>query len=107
MIISFKKLREQGMSVIDIQVVLSSQGEYVSTRWIDVILKNHGREEPTFILTNDFESTAKQVITKYARMKVLKKSHNPIIMDAELFKSETKISWLNNYKLVFSIQNTT
>ncbi|MBI4649699.1 hypothetical protein HY745_00025 [Candidatus Desantisbacteria bacterium] len=26
------KLREQGMSVIDIQVVLSSQGEYVSTK---------------------------------------------------------------------------
>ncbi len=48
-----------------------------------------------------------EIKEKEIHIKMLKKSHNPIIMDAELFKSETKISWLNNYKLLFSIQNTT
>ena len=151
-----------------------------------VVFKGHGRESPTFILTNDFDLTTKQIITKYARrwlvekgisetisffhlnllsssivikvdfdltmtilahilykclaneligfeektakslyvdfvhngadieikkdvinIKLLKKSHNPIIMSSGLFKSEIKVPWLNNYKLTFSTQNTT
>ena len=151
-----------------------------------VVFKGHGRESPTFILTNDFDLTTKQIITKYARrwlvekgisetisffhlnllsssivikvdfdltmtilahtlykclankligfeektakslyvdfvhngadieikkdvinIKLLKKSHNPIIMPSGLFKSEIKVPWLNNYKLTFSTQNTT
>jgi hypothetical protein len=149
-------------------------------------MKNHGREEPTFILTNDFNLTKKQIITKYARrwlveqeiaeeldffhlnllsssivikvdfdlimtilantlykilarqlpgfekekaktlytnfihngadikiknneidIQVLKKSHNPIIMSSQIFRKPISISWLNNFKLLFSVQSTT
>jgi hypothetical protein len=151
-----------------------------------IVIKNHGREDPTFILTNDFDLTTKQVVTKYARrwlvekgisegisffhlnllsssivikvdfdltmtilaqtlykllanqlagfeketaksiyinfihngadieirkneihIKMLKKSHNPIIISSEIFKEGVKVPWLNNYELFFSTQNTT
>lgn len=150
-----------------------------------IVMKNHGRREYAFILTNDFSSTAKQIIMKYARrwlvekgiseqidffhlnllsssiiikvdfdltmtilastlyrmlaselsgyeketaksiylnfihngadieikenkinVKLLKKSHNPIIMESKIFKSETNIPWLNNFSVKFSTQNT-
>lgn len=151
-----------------------------------IVIKNHGREEPTFILTNDFDLTTKQIVTKYAKrwliekgisdtisffhlnllsssivvkvdfdltmtvlahtlykllanqlpgfenktakslyidfvhngadieinkkeihVKMLKKSHNPIIMSSELFNTPVEVPWLNNFKLIFSTQNTT
>jgi len=151
-----------------------------------IVIKNHGREEPTFILTNDFDLTTKQIVTKYAKrwliekgisetisffhlnllsssivvkvdfdltmtvlahtlykllanqlpgfenktarslyidfvhngadieikekeihVKMLKKSHNPVIMSSELFNNAVEVPWLNNFNLIFSTQNTT
>lgn len=150
-----------------------------------LVIKNNGREEPTFILTNDFEASTKHIITKYAKrwlvekgisesisffhlnllsssivikvdfdltmtilahtlykllamqlsgfenqtarslylnfihngadieihekeihIKLLKKSHNPIIMSSNIFQEQTVIPWLDGFKLRFSTQNT-
>ncbi|MCP4914671.1 MAG: hypothetical protein GY909_16260, partial [Oligoflexia bacterium] len=38
-----------------------------------VILTNHGREKPAFLLTNDFELNVRQVVEKYARRWLVEK----------------------------------
>lgn len=151
-----------------------------------VVITNHGHEEPTFIITNDFNSKLKNIVKKYARrwlvekgiaeqidffhlnrvsssiivkvdfdltmtvvastlyrllaarligfehcsakeiyrrfvenaaiikfdnnnilVELLKKFHNPILFKTDCCKSATNISWLHNYFLNFSSQNTT
>ncbi len=32
-----------------------------------IILTDHGREKPTFLITNDFNADAKEIVRKYAR----------------------------------------
>jgi hypothetical protein len=39
-----------------------------------LIVTNHGRKEPAFIITNDFKSTSKEIVTKYARRWLVEKS---------------------------------
>lgn len=39
-----------------------------------LIVTNHGRKEPAFIVTNDFKSTMKEIIIKYARRWLVEKS---------------------------------
>jgi len=39
----------------------------------EIILTDHGRERPTFLITNDFETDAKDLIKKYARRWLVEK----------------------------------
>jgi hypothetical protein len=39
-----------------------------------LIVTNHGRKEPAFIITNDFKSSSKEIITKYAKRWLVEKS---------------------------------
>lgn len=39
-----------------------------------LIVTNHGRKEPAFIITNDFKSTSKEIVTKYTRRWLVEKS---------------------------------
>ncbi len=178
------KRKYRKLLVNDTKIVIELYDKTKKIR--QIVIKNHGREEPTFILTNEFDLTTKQIITKYAKrwlvekgisetisffhlnllsssivikvdfdltmtilahtlykllanqlpgfenktakslyiyfvhngadieikkneihVKMLKKSHNPIIMSSELFNTLVKVPWLDNYKLIFSTQNTT
>ncbi len=177
------KRKHKDIFVNDTKIIIEKYDKSHKIR--QVVMKNHGREAPAFILTNDFTLTAKQIITKYARrwmvekaiseemdffhlnslsssmvikvdfdltmtilantlykllanklmgyeketaksiyvnfvhngadieirekeikVKLLKKAHNPIIMESDLFTEKIKIPWLNNYTLNFSTQNT-
>lgn len=177
------KRKNKDVLVNDTKIIIEKYDKNYRIR--QVVMKNHGREEPAFILTNDFTLTTKQIITKYARrwlvergiseevdffhlnllsssmvikvdfdlmmtilantlyrllakqllgyeketaksiyinfihngadieiikkeikVKLLKKAHNPIIMESNLFIENTRVPWLNNYSLNFSTQNT-
>lgn len=39
-----------------------------------LIITNHGRKEPAFIITNDWQMTLKEIVTKYARRWLVEKS---------------------------------
>ena len=39
-----------------------------------LIVTSHGRKEPAFIITNDFKSTSKEIVIKYARRWLVEKS---------------------------------
>jgi len=39
-----------------------------------LIVTEHGRKEPAFIITNDFKSTSKEMVTKYAKRWLVEKS---------------------------------
>ncbi len=39
-----------------------------------VIITNHGRQEPAFLITNDFQLTQKLLVTKYARRWLVEQS---------------------------------
>lgn len=39
-----------------------------------LVLTGHGRQTPTFIITNDFHLTQKEIVTKYARRALVEKS---------------------------------
>lgn len=177
------KRKHKDVLVNDSKVIIEKYDKKKKVR--QVVMKNHGRKEYAFILTNDHSSTTKQIIMKYARrwlveksiseqidffhlnllsssivikvdfdltmtilastlyrmlakellgyeketaksiylnfihngadieiedkkinVKLLKKSHNPIIMESHLFKNKIQIPWLNNFSLNFSTQNT-
>lgn len=177
------KRRHKEVMVNDTKVIIEKYDKKHKVR--QVVMKNHGKEKPAFILTNDFKSTTKQIITKYARrwlvekgiaeeidffhlnllsssvvikvdfdltmtilantlyrllareligheretaksiylnfihngadieikhkeiiVKLLKKAHNPIIMESYIFEEQKKIPWLNNFSLKFMTQNT-
>ncbi|MBI4649700.1 transposase, partial [Candidatus Desantisbacteria bacterium] len=59
------KRKYRDILVSDRNIIIEKYDPHKKIR--QIVIKNHGREEPTFILTNDFESTAKQIITKDAR----------------------------------------
>jgi hypothetical protein len=57
------KGKKQTMRIYDSKTTLSKyEGEIR-----EIILTEHGRQRPTFLITNDFESDAKQLIGKYAK----------------------------------------
>jgi hypothetical protein len=41
-----------------------------------VIVTDHGRQQPAFLITNDFRATQKTIVTKYARRTLVEKSIN-------------------------------
>lgn len=55
--------REQLVSVHDGQCKLSAYKGEVR----QIILKDHGREKPSFLITNDFKIDVRQIVQKYAR----------------------------------------
>jgi hypothetical protein len=41
---------------------------------IQIVITDHGHEEPTFIFTNDFDSKFNDIVKKYARRWLVEKS---------------------------------
>lgn len=39
----------------------------------EIVIKDHGRQKPTFLITNDFESDAKTLLVKYAKRWMVEK----------------------------------
>ena len=66
------KRKHKKVAVNDTKVIIE---KYDKTKRIrQIVMKNHGKEKPAFILTNDFKATTKQIITKYARRWLVEKS---------------------------------
>lgn len=55
--------RKQKVKVHDSEVSLSS----ISTKFRQIVITNHGRQKPTFIITNNRSSTLKQIIQRYSK----------------------------------------
>jgi Transposase DDE domain len=65
------KRKYRDLLVNDTKIIINLYDKTKKIR--QIVIKNHGREEPTFILTNEFNLTAKQIVTKYARRWLVEK----------------------------------
>jgi hypothetical protein len=63
------KGKKQEMRVYDHKITLSKYDGKIR----EIILTDHGRQRPTFLITNDFDLDVKQLIRKYARRWMVEK----------------------------------
>ncbi|MBF0299982.1 MAG: hypothetical protein HQK51_14750 [Oligoflexia bacterium] len=65
------KRKNKDITVHDSKIIIKN---YHKTKMIrQIVIKDHGRKQPTFILTNDFENSSKKIILKYARRWLVEK----------------------------------
>ncbi len=64
------KRKHRNLLVYDHRIELKDYGDSLR----EVVIKNNGRDKPTFMITNDFEITTKQLVLKYARRWLVEQS---------------------------------